>query len=52
VGIYRDLRIFLNSFRQVVRELRKAGVGASLEEDEDDQYIRVTVRIKKPGMAK
>ncbi|HHY37598.1 MAG TPA: ParB/RepB/Spo0J family partition protein [Clostridia bacterium] len=52
VGIYRDLRIFLNSFRQVVKELRKAGVGASLEEDEDEQYIRVTVRIKKPGIAK
>jgi ParB family chromosome partitioning protein len=52
VGVYRDLRIFLNSFRQVVKALRKAGIGASLEQDEDDQFIQVTVRIRKPGAAK
>ncbi|MEW6080776.1 MAG: ParB/RepB/Spo0J family partition protein [Bacillota bacterium] len=47
LGIYRDLRIFMNSFRQVVTTLRKSGVGAVLEEEEDADFVYVRVRIPK-----
>jgi len=51
MGIYKDLRIFLNSFRQVVKALRQAGVNASIEEVVEDDWIRLTVRIPKEGKA-
>ena len=47
LAIYRDLRIFMNSFRQVVTALKKSGVGAVLEEEEDADFVYVKVRIPK-----
>ncbi len=46
-GIYRDLRIFINSLREIVVTLRKAGVGAVLEQGEENGWFLLTVKIPK-----
>lgn len=52
VGIFKDIRIFLNAFRQAVRTLRSAGIAAELDEDDQGEYIEVRVRIHKPDQMK
>lgn len=47
LGVYRDLRIFLNSFKQVVGALRKSGIRAVMEEEEDEHFVYVRVTIPK-----
>jgi len=46
-AVYKDLRLFLNAFRQVARELQKTGVEAEWSESEDDDWFIVTVRVPK-----
>ena len=46
---FRDLRIFLNTFRGAVQALRQAGVPARIEEREDGEELVVTVYIGRPG---
>ncbi|MGB9868003.1 MAG: ParB/RepB/Spo0J family partition protein [Bacillota bacterium] len=48
IGIVRDVRIFLNSFRQVVRDLRRAGVEASVTERQEEGVYEICVRIALP----
>lgn len=43
--IFKDIRIFLNTFRQAVDTLRNAGVAVEFDESRDDQFIEVRVRI-------
>lgn len=43
----RDVRIFLNGFRQAVKTLREAGVAAEIEETDRDRFLEVLVRIPK-----
>lgn len=43
----RDVRIFLNGFRQAVKTLREAGVAAEMEETDKDRFLEVRVRIPK-----
>jgi ParB family chromosome partitioning protein len=45
-GAYRDLRIFLNSFRHAVDTLRESGVDAEMVEREAPDGIEVVVRIR------
>lgn len=47
VGVFKDIRLFVNSFRSAVRTLRRAGVQATLEERESDAGLEVTMRIPK-----
>ncbi len=47
VGIYKDLRIFLNGFREAVSTLVRAGVQASISEFDRGDYLEVSVRIPK-----
>lgn len=47
VRIFKDMRIFLNSFRSAVTMLQEAGVAAELEEHEDEAFFEVRVRIPK-----
>jgi len=47
VRVFKDVRIFLNSFRQAVALLRKAGVMAELEEHDAGDRIEVRVNIPK-----
>lgn len=46
-GVIRDIRIFLNAFRQAAAALRVAGVPAEIREDEDEDGIEIYVRIPK-----
>ncbi len=47
VGIYKDLRIFLNAFRQAVGTLVGAGVAATISEYDRGDFLEVSVRIPK-----
>lgn len=46
-GVVRDIRIFLNAFRQAAAALRLAGVPAEVREEEDETAIEIYVRIPK-----
>lgn len=47
VRVFRDVRIFLNSFREVVRTLRRSGIEAEMREEEDGDSLIVTVVIPR-----
>jgi len=47
IHVVRDIRIFLNTFRQAVKTLKRAGLDAVLEESEEGGVIRVVVTISK-----
>lgn len=47
LGVIKDLRIFLNSFRQAVRALRSSGIEAEITEEDRGEYIEISVRVKK-----
>ncbi len=47
VKVYKDVRIFINSFRQLVRDLREVGIGAKYEQEETDSEIIIQVRIPR-----
>lgn len=46
-AVYGDARIFVNGLRQVVRQARKAGFEAALEEGEDDAAWTFVVKLAK-----
>lgn len=45
--VFKDVRIFLNTFRQAVKLLREAGVKAQMHEVDRGEFIEVTVRIPR-----
>lgn len=47
VRVFKDLRIFLNAFRQAVSTLQKAGVKAEIREQDRGEFIEVYVRVSK-----
>lgn len=47
VKIFKDVRIFLNSMRKVVKELRETGTEVVMEERHHDGFIDVRIRIIK-----
>jgi len=47
VRVFKDLRIFVNTFREAVETLRKAGVEAEMSRQETDEYIEIRVRIPR-----
>lgn len=47
IHVVRDIRIFLNTFRQAVKALKRAGLDAVMEESEEGDMIRVVVRVSK-----
>lgn len=49
IRVYRDLRIFVNTFRDAVKVLRTSGVEATMDENDGDEYFEVRVRVKKPA---
>lgn len=51
VKVVRDIRIFLNSFREAVRLLRQSGVATEMDERDEGDQIVLEVRIAKrrPG---
>lgn len=49
VKVFKDLRIFVNTFREAVKVLRAAGVEAVMDEQDQGDVFEVRVRIKKPA---
>jgi len=47
IHVVRDIRIFLNTFRQAVKALKRAGLDAVMEESEEGDVIRVVVTVSK-----
>jgi ParB family chromosome partitioning protein len=47
IHVVRDIRIFLNTFRQAVRALKRAGLDAVMEESDEGDVIRVVVTLSK-----
>jgi ParB family chromosome partitioning protein len=45
--VVRDLRIFLNGFRQAVKAIRRAGLDASIEEQDEGNQIRIVITVAK-----
>jgi len=52
VRVIRDVRIFLNSFKQAVKTLKQMGIEAEMEQREDEEWITVEVRIPKNQVQK
>lgn len=46
-GVVRDIRIFLNAFRQAASALREAGIQADVKEEDHGDYFEFRVRIPK-----
>ncbi|MGE5560520.1 MAG: nucleoid occlusion protein [Chloroflexota bacterium] len=49
VKVFKDLRIFINTFREAVKVLRASGVEATMEEQDQGDVFEVRVRIRKPA---
>lgn len=47
VRAFKDIRLFTNSIRQIVKELRRAGIPARLEEREIDGWLEFIIRINR-----
>lgn len=52
--VHRDVRLALNTIRESVSVIHKNGIDIDTQEEENDEYYQVTVRIpkKKPGQTK
>jgi len=48
-AVFKDIRIFLNSFRQAVAALRKAGIAAEMTQTDVGDALEIRVRIPKAG---
>ncbi len=47
IRAFRDVRLFLNTFRRAVGMLREAGIRAELTEEDQPEYLELRVRIPK-----
>lgn len=47
VGIFKDVRLFVNTINNAVDTMRTAGIDANSEKTETDEYIEFKVRIPK-----
>jgi ParB family transcriptional regulator, chromosome partitioning protein len=45
--VVRDVRIFLNGFRQAVKAIRNAGLEATIDEQDEGDLIRIVVTVAK-----
>ncbi|HHV61174.1 MAG TPA: ParB/RepB/Spo0J family partition protein [Firmicutes bacterium] len=47
----KDVRLFLNSIRDVVKQLKATGVRASVEEEDLEEWFEVRIRISKKSLS-
>jgi len=50
-GVYKDLRILVNSVRQLAAQLRQVGIEARVEQEERDDEVIIRVRIHRDRSA-
>lgn len=51
IRAFRDVRLFLNTFRRAVAMLKEAGIRAEMTEEDGPEFLEVKVRIPKTGPA-
>jgi len=49
IRVFRDVRLFLNTFRRAVEMLKEAGIGAEMTENDGPEFLEVRVVIPKGG---
>lgn len=47
IHLFKDYRLFVNTMKNAVRQLRDAGLNAEFDIDEDDEQVRINVLIPK-----
>lgn len=47
VKVIRDVRIFINTINNVVGEMKKVGLKIQMQQEQDDDYIHINLRIPK-----
>jgi ParB family chromosome partitioning protein len=45
--VVKDIRIFLNSFKEAVKAVRRAGIEAEMAETDEGERIRIVVTVAK-----
>lgn len=48
IRAFKDIRLFLNSLRDVVRQLKATGVTVGIEERDEGEVLELKIRINKP----
>ena len=46
-GITRNMKIALNTIRQALKMVEKAGIELETKEEESEDYVTVTIRFQK-----
>lgn len=46
--VFKDIRLFTNSLKELTNSLTSSGLNIAYEEEDDDDFYRVTVMIEKP----
>lgn len=47
IKIIKDVRIFINTINKVVGDMKKAGLKIAVEQQQDDEYVTIQLRIPK-----
>ncbi|MEW6229528.1 MAG: hypothetical protein AB1700_15795, partial [Bacillota bacterium] len=47
IRAFKDIRLFLNSVRDVVRQLKATGVRVGIEERDEGEVLELRIRINK-----
>lgn len=47
VTVYKDLRIFINTLKNSINEMREAGLDVNVEKKEEEGYIEYNIRLPK-----
>lgn len=47
VKMIRDVRIFVNSINSLVKDMQKTGIGVKMNQEQDDDYIVINMKIPK-----
>ena len=47
IKIFKDVRIFVNTFNKAIATMKEAGINAESDKTETDEYIEYRVRIPK-----
>lgn len=47
VKMIRDVRIFVNSINSLAKDMKKVGIGVQMDEEQDDEYITIHMKIPK-----
>lgn len=52
VPVIRDVRIFINTINKVVQDMQRAGLAITVEEEQNDDYVIVSLRLPKRRVAR